>query len=180
VLFHAAAGGVGTIACQWLRHLGALVIATAGSPEKCAAAIRHGADHCINYRTENVVERVREITNGEGVAVAYDSVGKDTLRMSLDCLRPHGMLVSFGNASGPVPPLDLGLLRGSLFVARPSLFAYTAKRPDLEAMAAELFDIVLSGAVRIEIGWRYPLKDAAQAHRELESRATTASGILLP
>ncbi|HEY5996356.1 MAG TPA: quinone oxidoreductase [Candidatus Deferrimicrobiaceae bacterium] len=180
VLFHAAAGGVGTIACQWLRHLGAVVIATAGSPEKCAAAIRHGADHCIDYRTENVVERVREITNGEGVAVAYDSVGKDTLRTSLDCLRPFGMFVSFGNASGPVPPLDLGLLRGSLFVARPSLFAYTAKRADLEAMAAELFDIVLSGAVRIEIGWRHPLQDAAQAHRDLESRATTASGILLP
>jgi NADPH2:quinone reductase len=180
VLFHAAAGGVGTIACQWLRHLGAVVIATAGSPEKCAAAIRHGADHCINYRTENVVDRVREITKGEGVAVAYDSVGKDTLRTSLDCLRPFGMLVSFGNASGPVPPLDLGLLRGSLFVARPSLFAYTAKRADLLAIAAELFDVVLSGAVRIEIGWRHPLREAAQAHRDLESRATTASGILLP
>ncbi len=182
VLFHAAAGGVGTIACQWLKEIGATVIGTAGSPEKCGEAIRNGAAHCIDYRAEDVVARVMEITNGEGVAVVYDSVGKDTFDASLECLRPFGMLVSFGNASGPVPPFDLGLLarHGSLFVTRPSLNSYAAKRSDLESMAAELFGIVRSGAVKIEIGRRYPLADAAQAQRDLEGRRTKGSSILIP
>lgn len=182
VLFHAASGGVGLIACQWLKALGATVIGTAGSDEKCAFARQHGADHCINYRTENFVERVREITQDAGVRVVYDSVGKDTFLGSLDCLRPLGMMVSFGNASGPVPPFDLGLLaqKGSLFITRPSLFTYTAHRPDLEATAQELFDIVQSGKVKIDIGHRYALADAAQAHRDMEARRTTGAGILLP
>ncbi|MFZ3044527.1 MAG: quinone oxidoreductase, partial [Desulfatirhabdiaceae bacterium] len=182
VLFHAAAGGVGTIACQWLKALGATVIGTAGSAEKCELAIRNGADVCINYRSENIVERVREITNGEGVPVVYDSVGKDTFESSLKCLRPYGLLASFGNASGPVPPVDLGILSqlGSLYVTRPSLVTYTAKPADLAAMAAELFEAVTSGKVRIDIHQRYPLKDAAQAHRDLEARRTTGSSILLP
>ena len=182
VLFHAAAGGVGTIACQWLKALGAKVIGTAGSAEKCELALRNGADVCINYRSENIVERVREITNGEGVPVVYDSVGKDTFESSLKCLRPYGLLASFGNASGPVPPVDLGILSqlGSLYVTRPSLVTYTAKPADLAAMAAELFDAVTSGRVRIDIHQRYPLKDAARAHRDLEARRTTGSSILLP
>ena len=182
VVFHAAAGGVGTIACQWLKALGAKVIGTAGSAEKCELALKNGADVCINYRSENIVERVREITNGEGVPVVYDSVGKDTFESSLKCLRPYGLLASFGNASGPVPPVDLGILSqlGSLYVTRPSLVTYTAKPADLAAMAAELFDAVTSGKVRIDIHQRYPLKDAAQAHRDLEARRTTGSSILLP
>jgi len=182
VLFHAAAGGVGLIACQWLRALGATVIGTAGSEQKCALARQHGADHCINYRSENFVERVREITQGAGVPVVYDSVGADTFLGSLDCLRPLGMMVSFGNASGPVPPFELGLLgqKGSLFLTRPSLYAYTAKRKDLEATAQELFDIVQSGRVKIEIEQRYALKDVAQAHRDMEARKTVGASILLP
>ena len=182
VVFHAAAGGVGTIACQWLKALGAKVIGTAGSAEKCELALKNGADVCINYRSENIVERVREITNGEGVPVVYDSVGKDTFESSLKCLRPYGLLASFGNASGPVPPVDLGILSqlGSLYVTRPSLVTYTAKPADLAAMAAELFDAVTSGKVRIDIHQRYQLKDAAQAHRDLEARRTTGSSILLP
>ncbi len=182
VVFHAAAGGVGTIACQWLKLLGAKVIGTAGSDEKCKLALQNGADFCINYRTENIVERVREITNGEGVPVVYDSVGKDTFESSLKCLRPFGLLVSFGNASGPVPPVDLGLLaqNGSLYITRPTLATYIAKQADLEAMAKELFDNVLSGNVKIDISQRYQLKDAAQAHRDLEARKTTGSSILLP
>ena len=182
VLFHAAAGGVGLIACQWLKALGAKVIGTAGSDEKCLLAKQHGADHCINYRTENIVERVRELTDGAGVPVVYDSVGKDSFMGSLDCLRPFGLLVSFGNASGPVPPMELGLLaqKGSLYITRPTLFTYTASRADLEAVSEELCDIVLSGKVRIHIGQRYPLRDVAQAHRELEARSTTGSSILLP
>ena len=182
VVFHAAAGGVGTIACQWLKALGAKVIGTAGSAEKCELALRNGADVCINYRSENIVERVREITSGEGVPVVYDSVGKDTFESSLKCLRPYGLLASFGNASGPVPPVDLGILSqlGSLYITRPSLVTYTAKPADLAAMAAELFDAVTSGKVRIDIHQRYPLKDAAQAHRDLEARRTTGSSILLP
>jgi NADPH2:quinone reductase len=182
VLFHAAAGGVGLIACQWLRALGATVIGTAGSEEKCELARRHGADYCINYRTENFTERVRELTGGAGVPVVYDSVGKDTFMGSLDCLRPFGLMVSFGNASGPMPPVDLGLLaqKGSLYITRPTLFTYTASRADLEATSEELFDIVLSGAVTIDIGQRYPLADVATAHRELESRTTTGSSILMP
>jgi NADPH:quinone reductase len=182
VLFHAAAGGVGTIACQWLKALGAKVIGTAGSAEKCELALKNGADVCINYRSENIVERVREITNGEGVPVVYDSVGKDTFESSLKCLRPYGLLASFGNASGPVPPVDLGILSqlGSLYVTRPSLVTYTAKPADLAEMAAELFDAETSGKVRIDIHQRYPLKDAARAHRDLEARRTTGSSILLP
>jgi len=154
VLFHAASGGVGLIACQWLKTLGATVIGTAGSDEKCALARAHGADHCINYRTENFVERVQEITHGAGVRVVYDSVGKDTFLGSLDCLQPRGLMVSFGNASGPVPPFDLGLLtqKGSLFITRPSLFGYTANRQELEATAQELFDIVRSGQVKSTSG----------------------------
>jgi len=182
VLFHAAAGGVGTIACQWLKALGARVIGTAGSAEKCRLALKNGADFCINYRSEDIVERVREITKGEGVPVVYDSVGKDTFESSLRCLRHYGLMVSFGNASGPVPPFDLGILAqlGSLYIARPTLVTYTAKPADLRAMAAELFEMVISGKVIISIRQRYQLKDAAQAHRNLEARATTGSSILSP
>jgi NADPH2:quinone reductase len=182
VLFHAASGGVGLIACQWLKTLGATVIGTAGSDEKCALARAHGADHCINYRTENFIERVREITHGAGVRVVYDSVGKDTFLGSLDCLQPRGLMVSFGNASGPVPSFDLGLLtqKGSLFITRPSLFSYTSNRKDLETTAQELFDIVRSRQVKIDIGQRYPLAEAAQAHRDMESRKTTGASILIP
>jgi NADPH2:quinone reductase len=182
VVFHAAAGGVGSIACQWLKSLGVRVIGTAGSAEKCEAALRNGADVCINYRTEDVFERVQEITNGKGVPVVYDSVGKDTFATSLKCLQPFGLLVSFGNASGPVPPVELGLLaqHGSLYITRPTLATYSAQRSDLESAAQELFEMVLSGNVRIDIKQRYQLKDAAQAHRDLEARKTTGSSILLP
>ncbi|MBU5614417.1 quinone oxidoreductase family protein [Geomonas azotofigens] len=181
VVFHAAAGGVGTIACQWLRALGAKVIGTAGSEEKCALARQHGADYCINYRTENILERVKEITGGDGAAVVYDSVGKDTFETSLKCLRPRGLMVSFGNASGPVPPVDLLLLSqlGSLYLTRTGLATYIAKRTELEEAAAELFEMVTSGKVKIEINRSFPLKDAAQAHRELEARQTTGSTILI-
>jgi len=182
VLFHAAAGGVGLIACQWLKALGATVIGTAGSDEKCALARQSGADHCINYRTENFAQRVKEITRGEGVPVVYDSVGKDTFTGSLDCLRPFGLLVSFGNASGPVTPFELVILaqKGSLYVTRPTLVTYTAKRVDLDASANELFEVVLSGRVSMPIARRYALADAAQAHRDLEARATTGSSVLIP
>lgn len=181
VLFHAAAGGVGTIACQWLRMLGAKVIGTAGSEAKCEIARQNGADYCIDYGSENVLERVKEITGGAGAAVVYDSVGKDTFETSLKSLRPRGLMVSFGNASGPVPPLDLLLLSqlGSLYVTRPTLATYIAQRSDLEAAAAELFGEVSSGAVKIEINQRYPLRDAPRAHQDLESRKTTGSTILL-
>jgi NADPH:quinone reductase len=182
VLFHAASGGVGLIACQWLKALGATVIGTAGSDEKCALAMQHGADYCINYRTENFTERVREITKGAGVPVVYDSVGKDTFLGSLDCLSRFGILVSFGNASGPVLPFDLSLLaqKGSLFVTRPNLTHYIASNSDLHNTAAELFYIVQSGKVNAEVKHRYALKDAAQAHRDLESRKNTGSSILIP
>jgi len=182
VLIQAAAGGVGLIACQWARALGATVIGTVGSPAKAELAMAHGCHHVINYGTENFPQRVREITGGEGVAVVYDGVGKDTFAGSLDCLRPLGMMVTFGNASGPVPPLDLIQLslKGSLFVTRPTIASYTAKRDDLVALGAELFDMVVSGQVRIEVNQTYPLKDAAQAHRDLEARKTTGSTILLP
>jgi NADPH2:quinone reductase len=182
VLIHAAAGGVGLIACQWAKALGATVIGTVGSPAKAELARAHGCDHVINYSTENFTQRVREITGGEGVPVVYDGVGKDTFMGSLDSLRPLGMMVSYGNASGPVPPLDLLLLsqKGSLFVTRPTIMSYTAKRADLEALGAELFDVVASGKVRIEVNQTYPLKEAAQAHRDLEARKTTGSTILLP
>jgi NADPH2:quinone reductase len=182
VLWHAAAGGVGLIACQWLKALGATVIGTVGSDEKAKLAKAHGADHVINYSTENFVERVKAITGGKGVPVVYDSVGKSTWEGSLDCLRPLGMWVTFGNASGPVPPLNTGILaqKGSLFLTRPTLMTYTASRADLEMTAKSLFDIVRSGKVKIEITARYKLADAAQAHRDLEGRKTTGSVILLP
>ena len=182
VLFQAAAGGVGLIACQWLKHLGATVIGTVGSEAKAELARAHGCDHTILYRSENFVERVREITDGAGVPVAYDSVGKDTFDGSLDCLSPMGTMVLFGGASGPVPPFDLMALsqKGSLFVTRPTLMTYTAKRSDLEASAAELFDVVGSGAVKIEVHQTYPLAEAAQAHTDLEARKTTGSTVLLP
>ena len=182
ILFHAAAGGVGLIACQWAKALGVNLIGTVGSDEKAALAKAAGAAHVINYNTENFVERVKEITNGEKVPVVYDSIGKDTFIGSLDCLRPLGMMVSFGNASGPVPPFSLSELasRGSLFITRPTLFSYAAKRSDLEAMAADLFQMVSSGKVKIDIRQRYKLADAAQAHIDLEARKTTGSSILLP
>ena len=182
VLWHAAAGGVGLIACQWLKALGATVIGTAGSDEKAKLAKAHGADHVINYSKENFVERVKALTGGKGVPVVYDSVGKTTWEGSLDCLRPLGMMVFFGNASGPVPPLNTGLLaqKGSLYVTRPTLMTYTASRADLEMTSKSLFDVVASGKVKIEISARYKLADAAQAHRDLEGRKTTGSVILLP
>jgi NADPH2:quinone reductase len=182
VLWHAAAGGVGLIACQWLKALGATVIGTVGSDDKAALAKAHGCDHVINYSRENFVERVKSITGGKGVPVVFDSVGKSTWEGSLDCLRPLGMMVSFGNASGAVPPVNIGILaqKGSLFVTRPTLITYTATRADLEATAKSLFDVVRSGKVKIEIGARYKLADAAQCHRDLEGRKTTGSVILLP
>ncbi len=182
VLIHAAAGGVGLIACQWAKALGTTVIGTVGSPAKAELARAHGCDHVINYSTENFTQRVREITGGEGVPVVYDGVGKDTFMGSLDSLRPLGMMVAYGNASGPVPPFDVLLLsqKGSLFLTRPTIVHYTAKRADLEALGAELFDVVASGKVRIEVNQTYALKDAAQAHRDLEARKTTGSTILVP
>jgi len=182
ILLHAAAGGVGLIASQWARQLGATVIGTVGSDDKAELARAHGCDHVIVYTRENFVERVREITNGQGVAVVYDSVGQATFMGSLDCLRPLGMMVSFGNASGPVQPFDPGLLaaKGSLFLTRPTLMTYTAQRADLMASAAELFQVVASGAVRIEVRQTYPLAEAARAHRDLEARKTTGSTVLLP
>ncbi len=182
VLIHAAAGGVGLIACQWAKALGATVIGTVGSPAKAELARAHGCNHVIDYTTENFTQRVRDITGGEGVPVVYDGVGKDTFMGSLDSLRPMGMMVSYGNASGPVPPVDLILLsqKGSLFITRPTIMSYTAKRADLLELGRELFEVVASGQVRIEVLQRYALKDAAQAHRDLEARKTTGSTILLP
>lgn len=182
ILFHAAAGGVGLIACQWARALGVTMIGTVGSDEKAELAKAHGCVHTINYNKENFVERVKEITGGKGVPVVYDSIGKDTFIGSLDCLSPLGMMVSFGAASGPVPPFSLNELasRGSLFLTRPSIFNYTAKRSDLDDMAADLFGMVESKKVRIDINQRYALCDAAQAHRDLEARKTTGSTILVP
>jgi len=182
VLWHAAAGGVGLIACQWLKHLGVTVIGTAGSPEKMALAKAHGATHVLNSRTEDIAKRVRELTGGKGVPVVYDGVGKDTFQASLDSLSPRGMFVSFGNASGPVPPFEPVLLsaKGSLFFTRPSLMAYVATRAELEESAGALFDVVGKGAVKIEINQTYPLKQAADAQRDLEARKTTGSTILLP
>jgi NADPH2:quinone reductase len=182
VLFHAAAGGVGLIACQWLKALGATVIGTVGSDEKAKIAKAHGCDHTIVYTRENFVERVKQITGGRKVPVVFDSVGKDTFMGSLDCLQPRGLLAMFGNGSGPVAAFDLNLLaaKGSLYVTRPSLMVYTARREDLEAGAKELFDMVKSGKVKIEINQTYALKDAAQAHRDLEARKTTGSTIFLP
>jgi NADPH:quinone reductase len=182
VLFHAAAGGVGLIACQWAKARGLQLIGTAGSDEKCKLAREHGAAHAINYRTEDFVARVKEITGGQGVKVVYDSIGKDTFERSLDSLRPLGLMVSFGNASGPVPPFQIGALgpRGSLYITRPTLFTHLATRESTQAMADELFAVVRSDGVKIVIGHRYPLADAAQAHRDLEGRQTIGSSILIP
>ncbi len=182
ILLHAAAGGVGLIASQWARDLGATVIGTVGDEAKAELARAHGCHHVIVYSRENFVDRVRAITDGQGVAVVYDSVGQATFAGSLDCLRPLGMMVSFGNASGPVQPFDPGLLaaKGSLFLTRPTLMTYTARRVDLLTSAAELFGVVQSGAVKIEVRQTYPLADAAQAHRDLEARKTTGSTVLLP
>ncbi len=180
ILFHAAAGGVGLIAMQWAKALGVTVIGTAGSEEKAALARRFGCDHTILYKRENVVERVREITGGAMVPVVYDSVGRDTFQASLDCLQPFGLMVSFGNSSGPVPPVALAALKGSLYLTRPSLMTHIENRANLEEMAADLFRMVRSGKVRIEIDQRYPLAEAARAHRDLEARKTTGSSLLLP
>jgi NADPH2:quinone reductase len=182
VLFHGAAGGVGSIACQWARHLGATVIGTVGSDAKAAFARQNGCAHVIRYDREDVVARVREITGGKGVPVVYDSIGQATFDASLDCLAPLGMLVSFGQSSGKIPPVDLLILsqKGSLYVTRPTLMTYTAQRADLLASANELFEVVQSGAVRVPINQRFPLRDAAEAHRALEGRRTTGSTLLLP
>ena len=181
IVWHAAAGGVGLIACQWARAMGLKLIATAGSPEKCALALEHGAVEAIDYRKENFAARVREITGGQGVKVVYDAVGKDTFAGSLDCLRPFGLLALYGAASGPVPPVDLSVLaKGSLYVTRPTLFNHLATRETTQAMADDLFGMVTSGKVRIRIDQRHPLADVAEAHRELEARRTTGSSVLIP
>ena len=182
VLFHAAAGGVGLIACQWAKALGLKLIGTAGSAAKCALALEHGAAHAIDYSKEDFVARVKEITGGKGVKVVYDSVGKDTWEGSLSCLRPFGLMASFGNASGPVPPFAPGILgaKGSLYVTRQTLFTHIATRETAQAMADDLFAVVSSGAVKIRIDQRYALADVAQAHRDLEARKTTGSTVLLP
>lgn len=182
ILFHAAAGGVGLIACQWARALGVQLIGTVGSQEKGELALAHGAAHVIDYGREDIVARVREITGGQGVPVVYDSIGKDTFYASLDCLQRRGMMVSFGNASGPVEPFAPGELskRGSLFLTRPTLFDYAATRPELTAMAAELFDMVAAGKIKVDVRQTFPLAQAAEAHRALEGRRTTGSTILLP
>jgi NADPH2:quinone reductase len=182
VLFHAAAGGVGLIFGQWAKHLGATVIGTAGSADKLELAKAHGFDHVVNYRDDDFVSAVKEITGGRLCDVVYDSVGNDTFPASLDCIRPLGMFVSFGQSSGPIPPFSIGLLaqKGSLFATRPTLFTYIAKREDLEASAAALFDVIASGAVKIRINQRYPLADAGRAHEDLEARRTTGTTILIP
>lgn len=182
VLFHAAAGGVGLIACQWAKALGLQLIGTAGSDAKCELALAHGAAHAVNYSREDFVERVKAITGGQGVKVVYDSIGKDTFERSLDCLRPFGLLASFGNASGPVPPFALGLLaaKGSLYVTRATLFTHIATRAATQAMADDLFAVVSSGQVKIRIDQRYPLADVAQAHRDLQARKNTGCSVLLP
>jgi NADPH2:quinone reductase len=182
VLFHAAAGGVGLIACQWLKALGATVIGTVSSEEKAALAKAHGCDYTINYTKENFVERMRELTGGKGVPVVYDSIGKDTFMQSLDCLSPRGMMVTYGNASGPVPPVDVSILggKGSLKLTRPTIMTYVHNRALLEPMAADLFDRVLKGQVKIEVNQKYQLENVAQAHRDLESRKTTGSTVLMP
>jgi NADPH2:quinone reductase len=182
VLFHAAAGGVGLIAMQWLKLLGATVIGTVGSEEKAALAKSYGCDHTILYTKEDFVARTKELTNGKGVNVVYDSIGKDTFMQSLDCIKPRGMMVTYGNASGPVPPIDVGILgvKGSLKLTRPTVMTYAHDRSLLEPMSADLFDKVIKGKIKIEINQRYQLQDAAQAHRDLEDRKTTGSTIFLP
>jgi NADPH2:quinone reductase len=182
VLLHAAAGGVGTIASQWLNKLGAQIIGTAGSPEKLELAKAQGCHHVINYRTEDWVKRVKEITGGKGCAVVYDGVGKDVFLASLDCLRPRGYMVTFGNASGPSPDISPLILsqKGSLFLTRPTLMAYTATRDELELSANRVIEAITKGWIRMKVGHTYPLKDAVQAHRDLEARKTTGSIVLLP
>ncbi len=182
ILIQAAAGGVGLIVCQWAKALGATVIGTVGSDEKAEIARAHGCDHPIVYTREDFTARVREITNGAGVPVVYDSIGKDTYVKSLDCLAPLGMFVSFGNASGPLPPIDSSEFssRGSLFFTRPTLFSYIARRSDYEAMTAELFEVITSGQVKTSINQRYALQDVGQAHTDLEARRTTGSTVLTP
>jgi len=182
ILFHAAAGGVGLIVGQWAKALGATVIGTVGSDEKAELASANGYDHVINYRTEDFVGRVKEITGGKGCEVVYDAVGKDTFPGSLDCLRPRGLWASFGQSSGPIEPFNMAILsqKGSLFATRPTLFTYIASREDLEASANALFDVVSRGVVKIDINQRYPLSDAAQAHIDLEGRKTTGTTVLLP
>ncbi len=179
ILFHAAAGGVGLFACQWAKHIGATVIGTVGSVEKAALAKSFGCDHTINYRDENFTDRVMEITNGAGVPVVYDSIGKDTFEGSLDCLQPRGLLVTYGNATGPVKDIDLGILaqKGSVYVTRPTLMTYNAKREDLEKSAAALVDLVSKGIIKVQINQTYPMSEAAQAHRDLEARKTTGSTV---
>jgi NADPH2:quinone reductase len=182
ILIHAAAGGVGLIVCQWAKHLGATVIGTVSTEAKAALAKAHGCDHPILYTKDDFVAKVKEITNGAGVPVVYDSVGKDTFYKSLDCLAPLGLMASFGQSSGPYGPVDVGILaqKGSLFLTRPTLGTYTAKRADLIKVANDLFDVVKKGVVKIEINHTFPLKDAADAHRALEGRKTTGSVVLLP
>jgi NADPH:quinone reductase len=182
LLFHAAAGGIGLIACQWARHLGATIIGTVSTAEKAALAKAHGCTHVINYKTEDFVKRTRELTDGMGVDVVYDAVGKDTYPGSLDCLKPLGLWVSFGNASGAISNFDILQLsaKGSLYATRPSLGTYVAKRADLLANAGELFDLVGKGVVKINVNHSYPLSAAAEAHRDLEARKTTGSIVLLP
>jgi NADPH2:quinone reductase len=182
ILIQAAAGGVGLIVSQWAKFLGAAVIGTVGSRDKAQLARAHGCDHTILYREEDFAAKVKEITGGQGVDVVYDSVGQATFMKSLDCLRPMGMMVSFGQSSGIVPPFDLGILsaKGSLFLTRPTLMAYTEKREDLLAHAKDLFEVVTKGAVKIEIHQTYPLAEAGRAHRDVEARKTTGSTILIP
>jgi len=182
ILIHAAAGGVGLIVCQWAKHLGATVIGTVGSPEKATLAKAHGCDHTILYREENFKNQVRTLTHNQGVNVVYDSIGKDTFMDSLDCLKPLGTMVTYGNASGPVAPFAPAILtaKGSLYVTRPSIFTHIAHRADLVEMADDLFSMVNAGHIKIEINQHYPLAEAAQAHADLEARKTTGSTILIP
>ena len=181
ILFHAAAGGVGSIACQWAKHLGLRVIGTAGGPEKVARAAALGCDHVIDYDKEDVVARVKELTGGAGVAAVFDGVGKRTFDASLACLATRGMLVLFGQSSGVVPPVEpSALARASLFLTRPSFFHYIGTREELVTSATRLFEVVASGAVKIEVGQSYALRDAAAAHRDLEGRKTTGSTVLIP
>lgn len=182
VLFHAAAGGVGLIACQWARSEGITLIGTAGTDEKCQLALDHGASHCINYRSEDFAAKVKELTGGKGVDVVMDAVGADTFEGSLDSLKPLGMMISFGNASGPVPPFSVGILgqKGSLKITRPTLFTHIAEHETCQAMAQQLFGKVLAGDVKIKIDQTFPLDEVAAAHEALEARKTTGSTILIP